>query len=305
MLKISLYGDFDNIIRLKEKITLGTDSKIAGIFSPGDTLITGNYIQPESLVFKSFDEMLESSDAVVFCDIREQELNLIPKAIRHSRHVFFKPHDFLSASALMSIQRLSEEAGVLLYLMQNANGSYLRDLLKRFIHTPEYIDSYAYLDSKRKNFREIRDALYHEISFVLGLSRSTCRRFFTAGVPYYSSNPYMLNVRMEFTNGAAANLTLNSFLEEDARFTELYSHSTMVRIDSKNLSLAVSSKEPLLFETMKITDFENTEFVEEIGTFLNMIHKGRFPGTQNQNGALLHLNTMEILKCLIPEGIPA
>ena len=110
---------------------------------------------------------------------------------------------------------------------------------------------------------------------------------------------------MEFANGAAANLTLNSFLEENARFTELYSRSTMVRIDSKNLTLAVSCKEPALFEVTKIEDFENTGFIEEVEIFMNMIHKGRFPATQNQNGATLHLNTLEIIKSLLPEGIPA
>jgi hypothetical protein len=304
MIRTAIYGPLDESSEIAAVLQGNPLCSIGGWCSPRRNEQSTHLIDHPWHVYSSFNSLIENSDCVLFPEPASVVYDKIVLAIRRSRHVFVQPDTNFSTEALTELQKLAEEAGVLLYLRHNTVNSKLKDTLKKYCNRPEYIDSYAYIDTGGNHNPEVvKNMLYTEITFVLSLSQAACRRFFITSVPYCTDEALLFNVRIEFTNGSAANLTLNNYLSENARFTEVYSKNGMMRIDSKTETIAIVQRTPDVKQAIKLPGLRDAEAAEELGTFFSLIESQLYSANPSGSGILLHHTTMEILRRLFPQKV--
>lgn len=300
MIRTAIYGPSDECSLLAENLRESSGSILTGIFS---TSACNEFIQlcdHPGQPFSSFTQLCDAADAIVFTGGCSKPFLEISRALKRSRHVFITPSMNLSHEEIAEAWKLAEEAGVLLYLGHNPVSHKLKDILAEFCPHPEYIDSYSYVDySACQKETLVREIFYQEIIFVLSLSQTNCRRFSTKTVPYWSSQPMLLNARMEFTNGASANLTINNCLPERSRFTEIYGETSMIRLDSRNNSVGISSRNREVYKVINLEADDGHILLEEIDFFLNLIQNKNHLVEPSVSGILAHQTAVEILNSFL------
>jgi hypothetical protein len=183
MIRIAVFGTkekSEDIIRLINK---NDDCILSGLY----TKVYESDISPISSVHA--DTLTDNSDALIFTDQIFSDFDCIKKALKKSKHVFLFPDAKLSFYQLDELNKLADEAGVILYLKHNLKPE-LKRLLQGHYGSPEYISIFRY--HNRKNIhagKTILDSLYKEIIFILAVNKHSTRKFSTSTVPYCSPDP--------------------------------------------------------------------------------------------------------------------
>jgi predicted dehydrogenase len=77
----------------------------------------------------------------------------------------------------------------------------------------------------------ILDLMIHDIGIILSLVQSDVRNIYASGVAVMTDTPDIANVRMEFNNGAVANLTSSRISMKRMRKMRLFQKDAYIGID--------------------------------------------------------------------------
>ncbi|MCB8994336.1 MAG: hypothetical protein H6538_01880 [Bacteroidales bacterium] len=238
----------------------------AGVFGSGEVLenalevlrghngflITGYHsgasIISKHAVIKQYtlpDELISVSEALIITNNPGDFLEVIPSILKKSRHLLIFPDHSLSFYHLEDLIKLADEAGVVFYLHQDGIKDWMKDLVHTHCGKPEFIEIHSYINKQQiKPGSGIFETLYKAICTVMKLNPVNPRKFYTSLVPYYSPNPLMTNVRLDFENGTSANVTINGFLGRDECRIEIYRNDCHVIIDMNVPELRIIKKNP-------------------------------------------------------------
>ena len=303
MIRIAIFGNSifsESIIRLTREYN---NCLLTGIYSGSmaalnkveNGLPVPLYLNPDSLI--------EIADAVVFTDQVYLNFESIKKALKKSRHVFLFPDAKLSFFQTEELNKLAEEAGVMLYMKHKHLNPALKHLLQGHYRNPEYIHIYRKLNRTNAHAgKSIFDSLYHEIIFSLSINRHGHRKFQTSTVPYCSPDPSLINVRIDFVNGTTASITLNNFTREEERHTEIYAGDKMIVLDTNVPEICIVQKNPHETNSYSVNlsleqeDNANDEYIQ----FLQRIDQGQLQSEPFESGILHHLTATQIIHEIIP-----
>jgi predicted dehydrogenase len=304
MIRISLIGSLNSI-----------EKYLIDIYNSGLCLIVGIFCEPKgnkvsslsdhpARLFNTPQELFEISDGVIFTDPETQHFELIQEALKCSRHVFLFPDIRLSFVKLEKLYKLSEEAGVLLYIRHKIVQPKLRSILDNHCVNPEYIDIYRYLKhGKLEPGKSILESLYNEIIFILAINTASVRRFYSSSVPYFSPDPYFINVRIEFENTSAANLTVNGYTDINSRLTEIFSRDKMILIDNFRSGIKIIRTNPNETFHFDIPADPNHEkgIISEMLDFIKKIANNDYKLKTFSTGVINQKIAAEILHHIIPQ----
>lgn len=299
MIRIGLFGKPSNVQQLIDILLESPYCILSGIFfQDADQYLPENQIDQPAIIFNDEDDLIAGSDAIIFYDFNQKDSLTLKKALKASRHIFLDPADILSPEILTEIHKLGEEAGVLYYLKHKPlNGDFQKKLEQNF-GTPEFLDIYRYVPSENEeNSDTIQRIIRQEMIFIFSLNNHMLKRHHLKTVPYCSWNPYIINLRFEFANSSAANLTVNFFTQTNARFTELFYNENILRINSKNSEIEFINRNSGTFKiTRNRHNLKNeNKLSEEIKRFLTLLNEKQYPADLDKSGLLVHHNVWEII----------
>ena len=137
----------------------------------------------------------------------------------------------------------------------------------------------------------ILDLMIHDIDIVLNIVNAPLRDVHASGVSALSPLPDIASVRMEFANGAVANLTASRISIKNMRKLRIFQENCYFSVDyAKKRAYAVYREaEPdedgypqLSMEEFEIIEKDSLE--EEIGAFLNSVRSGGHPEVDGEQG---------------------
>jgi len=303
MIRTALFGSINNIEVYAENLKESEDCLLVGIFCGHSSHQQLQYTDHPARIFESPEELVDLADAIIFTDAKNQDYDLLKRALTGSRHVFLLPDKHLSYARLEKLYKLSEEAGVMLYVQNNIVPFPLRTFMNEQCKNPEFIDIYRYL--KHSNSiagKSIIETLYKELLFILSLNKSNVRRFFTSNVPYYSPDPSLINVRIEFENATTSSLTINNYTEIDSRNTEIFVKDKMILMNTICQEIKIIRNNPNVVDKTKLPvelQMEDTN-VREMKNFLQKIVKKEYQIDAFTSGVMLQKTANEILHQIIP-----
>lgn len=185
---------------------------------------------------RKFDSPAELIDACDVIDIVTPTLyhyELAVLAIRKSKHVFIeKPltHTVEEGKALL---RLATEANIKVQVghVERFNPAFLA--AKNILDEPMFIETHrlAQFNPRGTDVSVILDLMIHDIDIVLSLVKANIKRISASGVAVVSETPDIANARIEFDNGAVANLTASRISLKNMRKSRFFRKDAYISVD--------------------------------------------------------------------------
>ncbi len=137
----------------------------------------------------------------------------------------------------------------------------------------------------------ILDLMIHDIDIVLNIINAPLKDVQASGVSALSPLPDIASVRMEFANGAVANLTASRISIKNMRKLRIFQENCYFSVDyAKKRAYAVyreAESDEDGYPQLSMEEFEIIEkdsLEEEIGAFLNSIRTGGVPEVDGEQG---------------------
>ncbi len=233
MLKIGLLGA-GHLGKIHLKCIRLTDQyELTGFYDPDD--------RNAKEVVESFgvkrwsnpDELIDAVDVVDIVTPTTTHFELAQKAILKGRHVFIeKPvtHTLEEAKTLLQLSR-SEGVKIQVGHVERFNPAFLA--LQGTPLNPMFIEAHrlALFNPRGTDVSVILDLMIHDLDLALSLVNSEVKFISASGVTVVSDTPDISNARIEFENGAVANLTASRISMKQMRKLRLFQKDAYISLD--------------------------------------------------------------------------
>jgi predicted dehydrogenase len=219
-------------IHLQQLSTLDV-FRISGLYDINRELASTTANEEELAYFEDYGELLDHCGAVLIATPTSSHFAYAEKAIRKGRHVFIEKPIASEPSEARKLTDLAEEAGVIIQVghVERFNPAFCavkdRELNPRFIESHRL----AGFDIRGTDVSVILDLMIHDIDIVLSLVHANVKRIRASGVAVVTDNIDIANARLEFDNGAVANLTASRISFKKMRKMRLFQHNEYIGID--------------------------------------------------------------------------
>jgi predicted dehydrogenase len=199
---------------------------------------TSSYVS-HTFGIKSFDSMqalIDEVDAIDIVTPTPTHFECAQAAVRAGKHVFIeKPVTFTVAES-EGLIKLVNEAQVVAQVghVERFNPAFLS--VQDLICKPQYIDTerYAIYNTRGLDVPVVLDLMIHDLDIVLSTVRSPIKRISASGISVISDTVDIANARLEFLNGAVANLTVNRVAIQNIRRTKFMQADAYITVDFLN-----------------------------------------------------------------------
>lgn len=205
MLKVGIVGNKESVIsRIKQWEMVGCVQVEGHCLSKADTdaPIAG------SQRFDEFSVLAKAVDIIDIVSEDAQQIKYIYEAIHFQKHLFLHNPFALDAASLQHISKLIQEAKIKCQV-----GLYLRFLQE--LQPEQRTTELKFLDIKCAYqagdlMLEWQQLVNNHIDIVLKLLKSQVRKIYANSVAVEDNHKDLVNIRMQFDNGAIGDILLNS-----------------------------------------------------------------------------------------------
>ena len=183
--------------------------------------------------FSSLSRLLDQVQAVAIVVPTEKHYQVGVQAVDHNCHLFVeKPITGHSEQAADLITR-TDQAGLVLQVGHIERFNPAFQALSGYPLDPLFIESHrlSQFNPRGLDVSVVLDLMIHDIDIVLSLVSSPLDSIQACGVGVVSENEDIANARLEFANGAVANLTSSRISAKDMRKMRLFQSKAYLAID--------------------------------------------------------------------------
>lgn len=183
--------------------------------------------------FENLDDFLESIDAVSIVSTTSAHYELIKKAFDKNVHVFVEKPITSTIKQAEEVVKLSEEKNLKLQVghIERFNSALLS--LEKYNLDPKFIqtDRLAQFNPRGTDVAVVLDLMIHDIDIILSLIKSKVKEVRASGVAVVSDNIDIANARIEFENGAIANVTASRISQKKMRKMRMFQKDSYISVD--------------------------------------------------------------------------
>jgi predicted dehydrogenase len=203
-------------------------------FYDTDSVVAENIEQQYQVKrYLTADSLIDACDAVDIVAPTTMHYNLAMNAMQKRKHVFLeKP----IAATLQQSQEIVSYANtynvkVQVGHVERFNDAYLS--AKQYINNPLFIEAHrlAEFNPRGTDVSVVLDLMIHDIDIILSMIKSPVKQIHASGVPVISQTPDIANARIEFENGATANLTASRISMKKMRKTRIFQPNAYITMD--------------------------------------------------------------------------
>jgi len=271
-------------------------------------------------VFKELDELLNSVEAVSIVATTSAHHKLAKKSFESGKHVFVeKPITATIEEAeelvmLSDMKRLNLQVGHI----ERFNPALLS--LEKYNLNPMFIetDRLAQFNPRGTDVAVVLDLMIHDLDIILSLVKSEVKKVSASGVAVVSNSIDIANARIEFENGAVANVTASRISQKKMRKMRIFQRDTYISVDFNSGASEVyrlaspdeKLKDPFISfgeigigEKKKLVVFEQPEMKEvnapkyELQLFVNSVLNNEKPAVTGSDG----LKALKVAEMIVRE----
>lgn len=186
--------------------------------------------------YKNYLNLIDDSEVISIVTPTSSHYEYARAAITRSRHVFIEKPLVDDAYQAEELIKLAEEAEIKVQVghLERFNQAFIS--VKKHIDNPMFIESHRLSDftTRGLDIPVVYDLMIHDIDIILGVVNSFIKRISASGVPVISDTPDIANARIEFDNGAVANLTASRISMKKMRKTRFFQPNAVINVDFLN-----------------------------------------------------------------------
>ena len=246
--------------------------------------------------FNNSNLLIDSSDAIAIITPTKFHYEIAMRCIEKNKHIFIeKPiaHNVAEAEELVKFSKERKIIGQVGHV-ERFNPAY--DSVKEMIGNPMFIESHrlSEFNPRGTDVSVVLDLMIHDIDIILSLISSEVKNISSSGVSVISDSPDIANARIEFHNGAVANLTASRISLKNMRKLRFFQKETYISVDLYNkkvevvkmtdasneldefaltLENAEGKKKQIFFKTPKIINYNAIQI--ELENFANSINNNK------------------------------
>ncbi len=264
-----------------------------------------------------YRELMGCVDAVSIVTPTPGHFSIASDFLSRGVHVLLEKPMTQSLPEADHLIRLSQEKGGLLQVghLERFNSAF--QAIQPRLHRPMFLEAHrlALFNERGLDVDVILDLMIHDIDLVLHMVRSPLKRIQASGVSVLTSVPDIASVRLEFENGAVANLTASRISLKNQRKMRIFQENTYLSADYAEKRAYVVYREEeadeagfpqLSIEELEIDDRDSLQ--EEIISFLNCIRRGEPPrvdGLQGRRALAVALDISRQIEQRLEKSPPA
>lgn len=209
------------------------DYELVGFYDPdGDMSATAE----KEYGLRSFDSIEDLIGAVDVVDIVTPTIShfsCASEAIRKSKHVFIEKPIATTPQEAENLIKLAAEANVKVQVGHVERFNPAFTAAREAINKPMFIECHrlAQFNPRGTDVPVVLDLMIHDIDIILSVVKSNIRKVHASGVNVVSDTPDIANARLEFDNGAVANLTASRISLKNMRKTRFFQKDAYITVD--------------------------------------------------------------------------
>ena len=183
--------------------------------------------------FPSVEELIDSVDVVDIVTPTISHFECASLALKKGKHVFIEKPIVATVEEADRLVKLAEDAKVKVQVghVERFNPAYIA--ARPHINAPLFIEAHrlAIFNPRGTDVPVVLDLMVHDIDIVLDLIKSPVKNVSVSGVSIVSPTQDIANARIEFENGAVANLTASRISMKNMRKHRVFQKDAYVTID--------------------------------------------------------------------------
>ena len=198
--------------------------------------------------FSKVDHLLEHVHAVIIVSPTSTHAAWAQKCLEFNRHFFVeKPVTATVEEAnLLYHQALNRNLKIQVGHVERFNPAYT--VVKDHIGEPMFIEGHRLAEFKPRgtDVSVVMDLMIHDIDLVLNMVKHPIKEIRASGVAIMSPTPDICNARLEFENGATANLTASRISMKQMRKLRVFQSGQYISMDllKKETQIVKISEDP-------------------------------------------------------------
>ncbi len=277
--------------------------------------------------FKNIDEIINEVQAVSIAATTSAHYELAKKCLQNNIHVFVEKPITASIPEAEEIVSIASKNKLNLQVghIERFNPALIS--LEKYILKPMFIqtDRLAQFNPRGTDVAVVLDLMIHDIDIILSLVKSEVKSIEASGVAVVSDTLDIANARIEFENGAVANVTASRISQKKMRKMRIFQRDNYIALDfitgvsevyrlvpmnEKVDSAFISFGEMGIGEKKKRVVYEQPDVKEvnalkyELELFVNSVLKNEPPVVSGEDG-LRALKVAEIILKKIEESLKA
>jgi predicted dehydrogenase len=203
-------------------------------FCDTDSAVAENIEQQYQIKrYLTVDSLIDACDAVDIVAPTTMHYDLAMNAMQKGKHVFLeKP----IAATLQQSQEIVSYAKIHNIKVQVGHVERFNDAFlgaKKYINNPLFIEAHrlAEFNPRGTDVSVVLDLMIHDIDIILNIVKSPVKQIHASGVPVISQTPDIANARIEFENGATANLTASRISMKKMRKMRVFQPNAYITMD--------------------------------------------------------------------------
>lgn len=185
---------------------------------------------------KAFDSVKELIDAVDVVDIvtpTVSHFECAKSAIENLKHVFIEKPIVTTPEEARELIELADSTKVKVQVghVERFNPAFIA--ARNSLNNPMFIECHrlAYFNPRGTDVPVVLDLMIHDIDIILNVVGSKVKNIMASGVNVVSDTPDIANARIEFENGAVANLTSSRISLKNMRKIRFFQRDAYITVD--------------------------------------------------------------------------
>ncbi len=242
----------------------------------------------------SLDALCDQVDAVSIVVPTTLHLEIARPFLERGVHMLLEKPIAANVADADAIIALAAASGAILQIghLERYNAGIV-ELASR-ITNPRFIDAQRMGGFKERatDVDVISDLMIHDIDIILSLIQSELVGIHASGTSVITNHIDIANARLEFANGAAANVTASRVSREDSRRIRVFEPSQYLSLDfiAQKLDIATAAVQPdnswpkIVSESVALTPVRPLD--DELANFIHTVEQQGTPLVSGQTGRL-------------------
>ncbi len=183
--------------------------------------------------FSSVEELIDSVDVVDIVTPTISHFECASLALKKGKHVFIEKPIVATVDEAVRLIKLSDEVNVKVQVghVERFNPAYIS--ARPHIDSPLFVEAHrlALFNPRGTDVPVVLDLMVHDIDIILDMIKSPVKNISASGVAIVSPTPDIANARIEFENGAVANLTASRISLKNMRKHRIFQKDAYITID--------------------------------------------------------------------------
>ncbi len=206
---------------------------LIGIYDNNDTQAEIASAEYGVTAFKNMAELLDKVQAVSIATVTSAHFEIAKECLQRGIHVFIEKPITAKIEEAEELVKIAERNHLTLQVghIERFNPALLS--LEKHIVEPLFIqsDRLAQFNPRGTDVAVVLDLMIHDIDIILSLIKSNVVRVDANGVAVVSSSIDIANARIQFENGAVANVTASRISQKKMRKMRLFQRDSYIGLD--------------------------------------------------------------------------